>query len=183
MGKLPLATGKFGEVSVARDSFTTEVKGMTEILGARSTINYAPECPHLLGNSKCAYAVSLPINCTGTVTSVINNRNFTVSLTGTTGINIATGAFNCGNVGWSTGLNATKGGEIKTHVKNADGSHQFILYLPMERYVRPGDAFAATIGCTHNIDYCISAFANAPNFGGFPHIPGLDQLIQRGKNV
>lgn len=183
MGGYPLLTGHFGEIVIKRGTYSTDIDGLAALMDKRVGISFAPECPLILGDAKCSHNISLNIHCTGTVINVVNNRYFYVQLDATT-VNTATGSFDYGQVAWTSGFNASNGGEIKTHVALAqsDGTHQFTLYLPMSRSIRVGDRFNATVGCAHDVAAC-KKFNNIKNYGGFPHIPGIDKLLQRGKST
>jgi uncharacterized phage protein (TIGR02218 family) len=50
------------------------------------------------------------------------------------------------------------------------------LWAPPPAEVRPGDRFTVTAGCDKRLATCREKFGNAPNFRGFPHMPGEDWI-------
>ena len=43
--------------------------------------------------------------------------------------------------------------------------------------VEPGDTLDLTAGCNKRFSTCSEKFANADNFRGFPHLPGMDAIL------
>lgn len=105
---------------------------------------------------------------TGTVTQVIDPFEFVAS--GLSGI--ASGTLTRGRLSWTSGASNGLAGEIKAHSFAA--SHRIGIALPMGGGVSVGDTFEAFVGCDRAFATCRDRFANALNFGGFPHMPGND---------
>lgn len=81
--------------------------------------------------------------------------------------------FGEGWVQWLTGANA--GQYMKVKFYDADGT--FHLVLPMWSVVAAGDTGTAVAGCRKRLEEdCRDKFDNTLNFGGEPHLPGLDAL-------
>ncbi len=87
------------------------------------------------------------------------------------------GYFDYGVVTWLTGLNTGLSMEVKTYSPG-----QLVLQLPMPRQIALTDTFSVTVGCAKAlIQDCKTKFDNVFNMGGQPYLPGIDRLIQVGK--
>jgi hypothetical protein len=85
---------------------------------------------------------------------------------------------------WASGLNRGASMEVKSV-----GSSTISLALPMANDVSIGDTFTISSGCDKNFDSpagC-SSFILSPgnattgnqiNFRGYPHIPGMDKVME-----
>lgn len=80
-----------------------------------------------------------------------------------------------GELTWTTGANTGENVEIRTY-KQAGG--QLALVWPTAHDIAPGDAFAIRPGCNKLLQTCIGKFANVPEYGGFPWMPGTDTMIR-----
>jgi hypothetical protein len=83
------------------------------------------------------------------------------------------GWFNRGIVAFTSGANAGRAMEIKSHTHRA-GMVEIELWQPMGEPIAIGDMITATAGCDKRIETCAARFANAVNYRGFPHMPGND---------
>ena len=64
-------------------------------------------------------------------------------------------------------------------VKNWDMPSQiFTLWLPMANAIQTGDAYSVYPGCDKRFATCQGTFNNAANFGGFPYVPGVGNILQ-----
>ena len=64
-------------------------------------------------------------------------------------------------------------------VKNWDlPSTTFTLWLPMPNAIQTGDAYSVYPGCDKRFATCQTKFSNAVNFGGFPYVPGVGNILQ-----
>jgi Phage conserved hypothetical protein BR0599 len=67
--------------------------------------------------------------------------------------------------------------EVKSYVLG-----QWVLALPFPVALAPGDAYTMIAGCDKQFDTCRTRFNNVVNFGGYPYVPGIDQIIQIGRH-
>lgn len=72
---------------------------------------------------------------------------------------------------WNTGNNAGLTQKIKSFDNGA-----IQLSLPMIQPIQFGDAYTITAGCQKRLSDCSGKFANAINFQGEPHLPGIDAV-------
>jgi hypothetical protein len=87
-----------------------------------------------------------------------------------------TGYFNGGLLTVVTGENAGASMEIKTW----DAAQKtFILYEPLFYSIAEGDEYSAVPGCEKSFAACRDTYSNALKFGGEPHLPGYDVVLQR----
>jgi len=63
--------------------------------------------------------------------------------------------------------------EIKSHT-NRGGLVDIELWQTVGEPIAVGDTITATAGCDKRLDTCVTRFANAINYRGFPHMPGND---------
>jgi uncharacterized phage protein (TIGR02218 family) len=87
----------------------------------------------------------------------------------------ATGTFNYGKLTWTTGSN----NGVSMEVKNWDNPSQtFSLWLPMPNAIQAGDTYSVYPGCDKRFTTCQTTFNNTVNFGGFPYVPGVGNILQ-----
>jgi hypothetical protein len=88
------------------------------------------------------------------------------------------GYFDFGLVTWLTGLNAGAPMEVKAFVPK-----QVTLQLPMPYLIQIGDTYTMTAGCDRRATTCRSKFSNFVNFRGFERLPGIDKMVQVGRQT
>jgi uncharacterized phage protein (TIGR02218 family) len=170
MSNRKIRKGKLGEVSIGRTQFNVELRGMTQQLQQTIGEVYSPSCQADLGDSRCGINLA-SYTVTGTVTSATSKSVFTDSSRAE-----AAEYFEGGKITWTSGLNNGLSMEVKTF-----SSGSFTLYLPMPYTVAVGDTYSVYPGCKKRYDEdCIGKFNNAISFRGYPHIPGLDKMMQVG---
>jgi len=168
-GTLQLRRGWLGEVMLSCGSYVAELRGLHDLLQRPVGSTYTPECRYNLGDSNCTVNIAA-LTVTGTATSVTDNATFADASRSD-----ATGQFNYGNLTWTSGANSGLGMEVK----NWDlPSQTFTLWLPMPHAIQIGDAYSVYPGCDKRFTTCQSKFSNAVNFGGFPYVPGVGNILQ-----
>lgn len=174
--KVVLKVGALGDVSVKDNgSYYAEVRGLSSRLQNRIGLVYTPLCnARQLGDSRCNFPLAGSSFVTSAVT-VVDNRTFTHTSSVQT-----TGYFNHGIVEWLSG-SANNGAkiEVKSYTVSA-GVGTFVLQLPMPKNILTGDSFRAIRGCDRRFETCKNTFNNVVNFRGFPHLPGLDEMLKSG---
>lgn len=86
------------------------------------------------------------------------------------------GYFDHGKITFTSGLNSGLSMDIKSSLPG-----QITLFLPMPNAVQVGDAYTIVAGCDKSIETCKATFDNVVNFGGFPYLPGIDKIVQVGR--
>jgi uncharacterized phage protein (TIGR02218 family) len=168
-GTLQLRRGWLGEVTSAGTHYVAELRGMHDLLQRPVGDYYTPECRFNLGDANCCVNLAAQ-TVAGTVTSVIDNANFRDAAQ-----SAATNTFAYGLLTWTSGAN--KGQSMEVKAWNAS-SHAFTLWLPMPKPISIGDAYTVTPGCDKRFTTCKNTFSNGANFGGFPYVPGVGNIMQ-----
>lgn len=165
-GVVQLRRGWLGQVKVIGGKFQAELRGLHDLLQRPFGKVYSPECRHTFGDGNCTINLAAQ-TVTGSVSSVADASRFT-----DTARSEADGIFEYGLLTWSSGANAGLSMEVKSYV-----GKQFTLWLPMPHAIGVGDAYAVYKGCDKRFATCQSVFNNTVNFGGFPHLPGVDRIL------
>jgi len=181
-GHMSLKYGRIGEVSLQRDLYTAEFRGLAQSLDQDTIEHYMPSCWATLGNAKCGIDLTDPAhNTTGTISGLISQRQFEdTSLTG------ATGTWRGGILRWLTGNNAGREVEVVKHIQNdPDHGNNTTVQLIEGEFgtLQIGDTYAITRGCDKSLATCRDVFANTVNFRGYPHLPGLAEMLNYGNRT
>lgn len=161
-----LARGELGGVTVRRGAFTADVKGAGATLDRPIVEETSPECRAALGDARCGVAlagrtsVARVVAVTGT--SVTIDRSEPVA-----------NGWGWGRLRWLDGRN---GGLAETILASA--GTVLTLAAPPRLPVTPGARVELVEGCDKSFETCRARFANAANFRGEPHLPGLDLLTR-----
>lgn len=86
------------------------------------------------------------------------------------------GFFDNGVVTWLTGLNAGLSMEVQSYTPG-----QVVLFQPMPNQIQVGDTYTIHAGCDYSFPTCQTRFLNTLNFRGEPFVPGVNKIIQVGK--
>ena len=174
--KVLLRSGTLGDVVIKDNgSYYSEVRGLSNRLQTRIGQVYTPLCnARQLGDSRCKFSMTGSTFVTS-VLSVIDRRTFTHN----TSVQAAS-YFSYGVVDWLSGSNNNGFSmEVKSYTVSG-GVGTFVLQLPMLKNIVAGDSFRAKRGCDRKFATCKNVFNNTVNFRGFPHLPGLDEMLKSG---
>lgn len=86
----------------------------------------------------------------------------------------ASGAFDGGLLIWTGGANAGQRQEVKQYEQTGG---RFTLWDTTLNPIAPGDTYEVAPTCKNTVAGCKS-FANYVNYGGFPDVPGQDEIIK-----
>lgn len=162
-----LRTGTFGEIRLERSRFVVELRGLAQALQQPVGDVTSKTCRYRLGDDRCTVDLA-PFTHTGTVTSVTSAQVFTASALGQ-----AADYYVEGTITFTSGLNDG----ITRKVRAFSSGKQFTTSLPFPYAVAVSDTFSAVAGCQkRHAEDCETKFSNILNFGGEPHIPGIDAL-------
>ncbi len=165
-GKLIVATGRLGEVTMTDGRFTAEMRGLAQALQQPVGEVYSAECRADLGDARCKVNLAA-FTVTGAATSVTSSRAFADSAR-----TEADGWFDYGLLTWTTGANAGLSVEVKSFAGGA-----FTLFDAMPAAIEVGDAYTVYAGCDKRAATCKAKFANILNFRGEPFVPGPDSML------
>jgi len=175
-GALNLQTGTIGGITMSRQHFVAELRGLAQQLQQQVGELYSASCRAELGDTRCGVNIA-SYTVTDTVTAVTDNRTFVASA-----IAGATGYFDYGKITFTSGANIGLSMEIKSFTTGG----AFVLQLKMPYTVAPGDTFSVYPGCNKLLKTAVATyggdckvkFNNVVNFRGEPDVPGMDALLK-----
>lgn len=163
-----LMDGTIGEVTIADGYVRLELRGLQAALQQSIGQVVSITCRARLGDALCRVDLT-PLTFTGTVSAVANRREFTSA-----SLSQAEHYFTEGRLTFTSG--SCKGFSHKVKYSNG-ASVQMQLPTPSDFAV--GDSFSIVAGCSKRfVEDCTNRFANALNFQGEPHLPGVDGITQ-----
>jgi len=165
-GVMQLRRGWMGELVVKGNEYQAELRGLHDLLQRPVGSTFTPECRHVLGDSRCAVSLASH-TVTGTVTSVLDSGRFYDSARTESDTTFAYGLLT-----WTSGANTGKAVEVKSYADKL-----FTLWLPQTQSIATGDGYSVYRGCDKRYETCRTIFSNLANFGGFPHLPGVDRML------
>jgi len=171
-GIIKMRRGWLGEVSLTRQHFVAEVRGLTQLLSQDIGEYFSPSCRATLGDARCKIDMSLH-TVSGSATSVTSRSSFTDSTRSE-----ATALFTGGKLTFTSGANNGLSIEVKEYLHRTGTGGIISLSLPMPHAIAPGDSYSLQKGCDKSIGTCHSRFANVVNFRGEPSVPGLDRMLE-----
>jgi uncharacterized phage protein (TIGR02218 family) len=169
--------GRTGEVSMERDLFRAEFRGLATNLTQDTIQQYTPSCIVELGSPKCGFDIST-LEITGTVSDLTNRRKFE-----DTTLTDADGFFDSGKIRWLTGNNAGVEIEVREYLLTDPINPNIVLLDRMTADIQIGDTYSMTPGCNKSIAECRDVYENVINFRGFPHLPGLAEYLDYGNRT
>jgi len=172
-GAVQVRRGWLGEVTYACGKYVAALRGLHDLLERRVGDAYTPECRYDLGDSRCGVNTTA-LTVAGNVTGITDNATFSDYMRSETN-----GYFDYGKLTWTSGANQG----LAMEVRKWDAlSQTFSLWLPMPNAIGMNDAYTVYPGCDKRFAACKEKFSNVINFGGFPHVPGLDKILQYPDN-
>lgn len=167
-GVIQLRRGWLGEIKFQDNRYNAALHGLHDRLQQEFGHYYTATCRHALGDSHCTIDLA-SYTVTGTVTSGTNSQQFY-----DTAQMAVDGWFDNGKLVWTSGANNGLAMEVQ-HWSAIN--HQFSLWLAMPQVPQSGDTYRVTAGCDKRFSICKTKFNNRLNFGGFPHMPGVDKIL------
>lgn len=162
-----LLTGKTGEAKIGREQgFTIEFRSLKQNLQRPVGAVTQKTCRYRLGDSRCTKSLASFTFSAVPVTAVASKRQFTASSRAE-----ASAYFQEGIVTFTTGLNAGYSRKVKTFAAGV-----FEVVAPFPFTISVADQFTAIAGCQRRLEDCRDKFDNVVNFGGEPHLVGIDVL-------
>ena len=171
-GALKLRRGWLDEVSLHKQQFVAEARGLTQRLSQTIGELYSPSCRATLGDGRCKVNLAAH-TVTGSVTSAVSNQELTDSSR-----TEPSGLYSFGVITFTSGDNDGLSMEIKEYLYNAASGGRMVLALPMPFAIDAGDSYSLTKGCDKTIKTCFERFDNVVNFRGEPNVPGLDRMLE-----
>lgn len=163
MGRNVLKRGWLGESRLRAEAVTVELRSLRQALQQQVGSYTTQTCRWRLGDARCTVDLA-PLTHMGTVATSPDRYTLT-------GLAAADDYYTEGVVQFTSGYNAGVSRKVRTFAGNT-----FTLATPLPLEALPGDAFTAIAGCRKRLQDCRDTFVNVLNFGGEPHIPGIDAL-------
>jgi uncharacterized phage protein (TIGR02218 family) len=164
---LALVRGEIGDVTVNGAGFEAELRGPAALLERAAVEQTSPECRAELGDRRCR------VDMAGrrTVTRVIAAPAEAVVEVADASAEANAHAF--GRLRWLTGAN----GGLEAAIAASEGPVLTLREAPIHPPAA-GDLVEIVEGCDKQLATCAGRFANAANFRGEPHLPGMDLLTR-----
>lgn len=161
---ITLAEGELADVTSQGDGFTAELRGVAWRLNEPPCPSTSPHCRAELGDRACRVDLA--------------GRTRRASVLAWTGTEIEVdgvfdGSFVFGRLRYLSGANCG----AETVILSVAGSTVRVRDLPRAD-VGIGTIVELREGCDKRLQTCSSRFANAANFRGEPHLPGMDLLTR-----
>ncbi len=170
-GKMMIKRGWLGEVSLHKQHFVAEVRGITQRLSQTIGELFSPSCRAALGDSRCKVNMATH-TVTGSISAVATNQDFSDSSRSE-----ATDMYSAGVITFTSGANNGLSMEVKEYIHTSAGG-KIVLALAMPYAVSVGDHYSLTKGCDKTLATCKAKFNNVLNFRGEPHVPGIDRMLE-----
>lgn len=176
MGSVMTFRGKFGVIQLFdRDKFTVELLSLSHMLKQSVGDITSVTCRvHRFGDSQCKVDIA-PYSFVRYVDSVISTKRIRFAAD----LNVSM-YFDYGLVKFNTGNNSGLQREVKSHERDVNIA-DIVLRRSFPFQVGVGDEAVLIRGCDRRFVTCVNSFSNAVNFRGEPHLPGNDQITQRGR--
>ena len=164
--RLALARGELGEVSLKGAAFEAELKGPTALLDRPVVELTSPTCRASLGDKRCRVDMAPRTRVTRIAALLEEN---VVEVESAAGGN----AYAYGRLRWIGGANSG----LEAAIVASAGVRLTLREAP---HFAPavGDLVEIAEGCDRSFATCSGRFANAVNFRGEPHLPGMDLLTR-----
>ena len=162
--RIPLIGGELGEVSVAGEEFSAELRGASARLSAPICPETSPECRAEFGDRQCRVDLA--------------GRSIRAMVVSSAGADLVLdqaldARFLFGRARFLSGANCG----VASTILAIDGSALRLRDVPRVE-VAPGTRIELREGCDKRFATCVLRFANAINFRGEPHLPGNDLLTR-----
>lgn len=162
-----LLRGELGAVTVERGRFSVELKGPGAALDMPVAEETSPLCRAELGDRRCLIDMAARRRI-ARVVSVGDDDRLTLDES-----EPVPGGWSGGRVRWLDGANAGLSGAIQT-----SSGAELVLAEPPAFVPVAGQRVEVIEGCDKRFVTCRERFANALNFRGEPHLPGVDLLTR-----
>lgn len=183
-GTLIWRYGTIGQVSVGRDTFQAELRGIAQSYEQGLVQVYSEICRARFGDSRCKFPVNYYV-FDANVIQVISRREFRVFCpSGAVPSLLASNdrLLRYGRAVCLTGSNTGFSMEIKDDRDESGGERHITLQLPLTYNISVGDTFTLSIGCDKTIQTCNGKFDNVINFRGEPYVPLADSVVSGSKS-
>ncbi|AVO44072.1 DUF2163 domain-containing protein [Phreatobacter cathodiphilus] len=161
-----------GAVTREGPAFRAELRSLAAALDVERGRLFTPRCGADLGDARCGVDLAAPGRYgAGTVVRLAEEAPVIAGLAGLSADDLVGGRLTV-----ASGAAAGFAVEIAAATVVTDGMKLTLWQMPPEA-LAVDDAVAVTVGCDKAFATCRDRFANAANFRGFPHMPGIDRIV------
>lgn len=161
-----LLRGELGAVSLERGRFSAELKGPGALLDGSIVEETSPLCRAGLGDKMCRADMAGRVR----IARVAESAGEVLTLDH---VEPAPNAWGGGRLRWLDGAN----GGLETAILTSAGARATLAEPPAFE-VEQGARVEISEGCDKRFETCRGRYANAANFRGEPHLPGMDLLTR-----
>lgn len=161
-----LLVGFLGALQLSGRAYSAELQSLESELAKPIGRTVQLRCDADLGDTRCGVTLT---SDSATVTAVTDRMTFTAAA-----LVAADGYYQHGAVTWTSGANNGFVMDVRRYLQSGGAVE---LAEPMPGDIQIGDTFTISRGCDKTLETCRDTFANAINFRGFPHLPGVTDLI------
>jgi uncharacterized phage protein (TIGR02218 family) len=161
-----------GAVTREGPAFRAELRSLSAGLDVERGRLFTPRCGADLGDARCGVDLAgSGRRAAGTVMALVDGAPIVAGLASLAGDDLVGGRLTV-----ESGLAAGFTVEIAAATPVTDGV-KLTLWQTSPDPLATGGAVLVTIGCDKAFATCRDRFANAANFRGFPHMPGIDRIL------
>ncbi|MET1113246.1 MAG: DUF2163 domain-containing protein [Allosphingosinicella sp.] len=164
--RLHLVRGELGDVTVRANGFEAELRGAAALLERAVAEQTSPECRAELGDRRCRVDMAGRVRVTRLVSAPAEDVVIVAEAD-------EPGTYAFGRLRWIGGANSG----LESAILASEGA-QLRLQEPPPFGPAAGDLVEIRQGCDKSFATCGARFANAENFRGEPHLPGMDLLTR-----
>jgi uncharacterized phage protein (TIGR02218 family) len=165
--RVALARGELGDVTVKANGFEAELRGAAALLERAVAEQTSPGCRAELGDRRCRVDMAARVRMTRVASAPAENIVVVAEAPG------GPGAYAFGRLRWIGGANSG----LESPIAASEGT-ELVLQEPPPFPIEAGDLVEISEGCDKSFATCRARFANAGNFRGEPHLPGMDLLTR-----
>ncbi|HYI39282.1 MAG TPA: DUF2163 domain-containing protein [Allosphingosinicella sp.] len=165
--RLSLARGELGDVTVKSNGFEAELRGAAALLERAVAEQTSPECRAELGDRRCRVDMAGRARVTRVTGAPAEDVVIVAEAEG------VASAYGFGRLRWIGGANSG----LESLILASAGA-ELRLEEPPPFAIAAGDLVEIREGCDKSFATCAARFANAENFRGEPHLPGMDLLTR-----
>ena len=165
--RLPLVRGELGDVGVRSNGFEAELRGPAALLERPVVEQTSPECRAELGDTRCRVDMAGRVRVTRVTAAPAENVLVVADAPG------EPSACAFGRLRWIGGANSG----LESMIAASNGP-EIILQEAPPFAIAADDLVEISEGCDKSFATCTARFANAENFRGEPHLPGMDLLTR-----
>lgn len=165
--RIAVGTYRLGEVARSDGAFRAEMRSRSGALAAKAGRRFLSTCDATIGDARCGVALASPAYTgAGLVEGLAGTR-----LTASGLASFPSGHFDRGVLTFTGGANAGRRLEVRAFAPRGARQVLDLWQAPPDPPARL-DPFTVSAGCDKTFATCRDRFLNAPNFRGFPHMPG-----------